>query len=183
MSFCGKCGTQVPDNTQFCPSCGATIASDGQQAPQQAASTAPPPTIPPQAPPAQPYQPAAPAPVSEAQDIANNKFMAVLAYLGILVLIPWFAAPQSKFARFHAKQGITLALAEVAYMIVSFLLGLIKTTHYFAYVPYRATPWYITLLIFLLGIPLSILAIIGIVNAVKGRFKELPIIGKIKIVK
>lgn len=39
------------------------------------------------------------------RDIQNNKVMAILAYFGILVLIPIFAAKESKFARFHANQG------------------------------------------------------------------------------
>lgn len=117
------------------------------------------------------------------QDIANNKVMAVLSYLGILVLIPWFAAPQSRFARFHAKQGITLFLVQIAYSVLSVLLGLIKTPHYYYFFEYMATPWYINLLIFLIGIPVFVLTILGIVNAARGLAKELPIIGKIKIVK
>ena len=32
--------------------------------------------------------------------------MAILAYFGILVLIPILAAKDSKFARFHANQGL-----------------------------------------------------------------------------
>ncbi|MDO4733556.1 MAG: zinc ribbon domain-containing protein, partial [Bacillota bacterium] len=35
-------------------------------------------------------------------DIEQHKVMGVLAYLSWLVLIPIFAAPKSKFARFHA---------------------------------------------------------------------------------
>lgn len=35
------------------------------------------------------------------RDIQNNKVMAILAYFGILVLIPIFAAKESKFARFR----------------------------------------------------------------------------------
>ena len=42
------------------------------------------------------------------QDIAQNKAMAILAYLGILVLIPIFAAKNSAFAKFHANQGLIL---------------------------------------------------------------------------
>ena len=46
-----------------------------------------------------------------------------------------------------------------------------------------ATPWYINLLIFIIGIPIIVLTIMGIVNAAKGHAKELPIIGKIQIIK
>ena len=42
------------------------------------------------------------------QDIQNNKIMAILSYFGILVLVPILAAKESKFARFHANQGLIL---------------------------------------------------------------------------
>ena len=37
------------------------------------------------------------------EDVQNNKVFAILAYIGILVLVPIFAAKESKFARFHAN--------------------------------------------------------------------------------
>ena len=49
----------------------------------------------------------------EQEDIQNNKTMAILAYIGILVLIPIFAAKESKFARFHANQGLVLLIIMV----------------------------------------------------------------------
>ena len=57
------------------------------------------------------------------QDIASNKVMGVLAYIGILVLIPIFAAKNSPFARFHANQGLILFIAELCLMVISWLLG------------------------------------------------------------
>ena len=44
------------------------------------------------------------------QDIEENKFMAILAYFGILVIIPILAAKDSKFARFHSNQGLILCI-------------------------------------------------------------------------
>lgn len=41
----------------------------------------------------------------EQEDINQNKVMAVLAYIGILVLVPLLAAPNSKYARYHVNQG------------------------------------------------------------------------------
>ncbi len=51
-------------------------------------------------------------------DINQNKIMAILAYFGILVVIPILAAKESKFARFHANQGLVLFIASVAYWIM-----------------------------------------------------------------
>ena len=42
----------------------------------------------------------------ESQDIQDNKVMNILAYIGILVLVPIFAAKNSKVARFSSNQGL-----------------------------------------------------------------------------
>ena len=36
--FCYKCGTRIPDDSQWCPSCGAQVVADGP-APAQAVNT------------------------------------------------------------------------------------------------------------------------------------------------
>lgn len=182
MAFCGKCGTQLDDGVAFCPNCGAPAQAPGQQQPNQSSNSfndfvrnlnnTPDTTA--------EYDPA---------DIADNKVMSVLSYLGIFVLIPIFAAPKSsRFARFHANQGLSLLLVDVAYWILSFLLNLIKVTRYETLWGYdipvgETTPWFISLLIFLIGIPITVLTIMGIVNAVKGKAKELPFIGKLRLLK
>lgn len=53
----------------------------------------------------------------EQMDINSNKGYAILSYFSLLVLIPIFAAKDSKFARFHANQGLVLMIAEVVYWI------------------------------------------------------------------
>ncbi|MBQ3824333.1 MAG: DUF4870 domain-containing protein [Clostridia bacterium] len=103
------------------------------------------------------------------EDINNNKIMAVLAYLGILVLIPIFAAKDSKFARFHSNQGLVLLIVGIIASIAGGILALI---------PYVG--WLFSAVI---SIGIFVLAILGIVNAVQGKAKELPIIGKFKILK
>ena len=123
--------------------------------------------------PAEPAEPAAEpqaAPATEAApvevdsaDASANKVMAILAYFGILVLVPLFAAKDSKFARFHANQGLILLICEV----VIFFIGRIPG---------------IDLLVWLLNIAIAVFAIIGIINAAKGEAKELPFIGKFRII-
>ena len=103
-------------------------------------------------------------------DVQNNKVMGVLSYLGILVLIPLLAARNSPFARFHCNQGIVLALAEV---LAGIVLGIGRSLPLIG--------WIFRLLGGLASILWIVLAVIGIVNAVNGRAKELPIIGGIKI--
>lgn len=104
-----------------------------------------------------------PADTFDPADINSNKVMSVFAYLGIFVLIPLIAAKESKFARFHANQGLILLLC----WIVSFVIGKIPGLAFVAWI---------------LNIILLVLAIIGIINVVKGETKQLPIIGKYKII-
>ena len=98
-------------------------------------------------------------------DINSNKVMAILSYIGILVLIPIFAAKNSKFARFHANQGLVLFIVAILVSIVGRILDKIHLGF---------IGWILDVLVFAF-------AIIGIINAAQGKAKELPFIGKYKI--
>lgn len=102
-------------------------------------------------------------------DIEQNKVFAILAYLSILVLVPILGAKESKFARFHANQGLVLFIAAIAIGIVIGILQLIPVLGIIV-------GW-------IISIALLVLCIIGIVNACNGKAKELPLIGGIKILK
>ena len=103
--------------------------------------------------------------------------MAVLAYFGILVLIPILASKESKFARFHANQGLILLITGVAYSI--FVQVVIKIVSFISY----ALAGIVGIALGLAWLLLLVLAIIGIINAVKGEFKQLPLIGQFQILK
>ncbi len=177
MAFCGKCGTKVEEGLKFCPGCGNAMAAS---APEQQ-------TAPVQGQPAE-NQNNFSAKVAalnntadttaefDANDIAQNKAMGILAYFGPLCFIPMFASKDSKFARFHANQGLVLLIACVAWAIVSSILNAIILA-----ISWRL--YFITSIISFLSIVFGILAIIGIINAANGKAKELPIIGKFKILK
>ena len=114
------------------------------------------------------------------QDIADNKVMAILAYFGLLVLVPIFAAKNSKFARFHANQGLVLLIFSVALSIVNSIITAVTAS-----LLWRApiVALIINLIFAAAWIFLLVLAIMGIVNAASGKEKEIPLIGKIKILK
>lgn len=95
--------------------------------------------------------------------------MAVLAYIGILFLVPLLAAPQSQFARFHANQGLVLFIVDVIFGIV------IRVC---AFIP--IVGWIVSSV---LGLIAFVFMVLGIVNAASGKGKELPLIGKIRIIK
>ena len=168
MAFCSKCGAQLNEEATLCSSCGTPVGYETEEA----------------ANPTQPVQTDLSQKIADlnntadttaeydAQDIRNNKAMAILAYLSWLVLIPLFAARESKFARFHCNQGIVLAVAEIiAVIVLSILDGL------------PLIGWIFSIAGSLLGLVCLLFAVLGIINAANGKAKELPIIGKFKILK
>jgi uncharacterized membrane protein len=101
------------------------------------------------------------APQEHAQH-EKRMIFAVLAYLGVLVLIPYFMAKEDPFVFFHVKQGAALFGVEVLlWIVVSFL--------------WLFPPLFIVFQI--IELIILVLAILGIINAVQGKTKELPHIG------
>lgn len=119
------------------------------------------------------------------KDIENNKKLAVLSYLSILALIPYFAHQDSKYVKFHAKQGMNLLLVWIIYYIFYRLVSSFKINSnciFQGIVNYcQVTPWWISFPLNLLGIAIFALALIGIINVIQGKAKELPLIGNIKL--
>ncbi len=99
------------------------------------------------------------------QDIEKNKIMGVLGY--IIFLIPLLAARESKYAMFHANQGLLLFLTAV---IINVVGGIIPIIGWILIIP-------------LGNLAVFILAIMGIINAANGNVKPLPLIGKYTILK
>ena len=194
MAFCGKCGQQANDGVKFCPACGAPMAAvaptqetppQPAAAPQQQYQQPQPVQQPPQA---QQPQPAAGDTFSnlnntadstaqfDPRDIEQHKGMSILAYFGPLVLIPILAAKDSPFARYHSNQGLLLCIACIIYGIAySILSGVILAISWRLY--------FVVSIIGLIGFVFAVLAVIGILNAVNGRAKELPLIGKYRLLK
>ena len=161
MAFCNQCGAQLQDGATFCPACGAQQGVAPQQAPQQA-------------PQPQPQQggsfmdkiqntPDYTATMDPA-DIEATKSTALLSYFWFLFIIPLVTTPQSKFAKFHANQGLILF---ICWVIASVLVAL-PIIRYSAFLLYLVGLGYI---------------FIGFTNANNGKAKELPFIGKFRILK
>ncbi len=111
-------------------------------------------------------------------DIQANKGITILSYISWLVLVPLLARKDSRFARFHSNQGFVLAIIGTAISITG---TVITTPLNLAHLWFVST--IISVLFWLLEIPVLVFCIIGIVNVAQGRAVELPIIGKIKIFK
>lgn len=53
----------------------------------------------------------------------QDKIMLVLAYLGILALIPLLTVKDSDYVKWHAKQGLVLGLGSFVVMSILVMLG------------------------------------------------------------
>lgn len=190
MSFCTKCGTELKEDAKFCASCGAPTEQKAEPAAEEK----------------QPgqntyqqntYQQNTTSDFAQKfdqftdtedrtaefdkADISANKVYAILAYIGFLVLVPLIAVPKSKFARFHANQGLVLLIGEVAYNIVrSVLVYVLRLT---MWGPLRIVYNAVKFATGAVGLVFVVFAVIGIVNAAQGIAKELPLVGKVKILK
>lgn len=83
-------------------------------------------------------------------DIEKNKFYAALSYFWILSVYVYLIKRKSKFAQFHAKQGIVLFLASLV-----------------TFVPVFGQ---------LLGLAILVFSVVGIVKANNGEWFKLPFV-------
>ena len=91
----------------------------------------------------------------------NNNLIAILSYFGLLFLVPMLVVKDDSFVQFHAKQGLVLFIFEAA-------------TAIFAAIPILG--WIGAPILYIFWIVLSI---IGIINVVKNKQEQLPIIGSL----
>ena len=126
----------------------------------------------PAAPPPAPAAGGAPGVVTPAAaDVEKNKVMGILAYLGILFLVPLLAAKDSPFARYHTNQGLVLFLAAIAGWLALVIVDMVL-----AFIPILG--WLLIILLnFGLMIGILVLVVMGIINAANGVCKPLPVIG------
>lgn len=120
-----------------------------------------------------------------AEEAESGKAMSVLAYLGILALIPFFFEKKNKFVVYHAKQGVNLLVLEAAWWVLYKILSLVFRTKHTVWgiAEYYTTQGWVSTVISLGSLFLAALSIIGIVYACQGKAKELPLVNKIKIIK
>ncbi len=104
------------------------------------------------------------------KEVEDGKVCAALSY--VLVGIIWYFADdkmkKNRFVKYHAKQGLALL---IAWVIVWIVLSILAFPLAFA--------WAIGYLLWaIVEICMLVLLVLGIVNAVNGKEKELPVIGQ-----
>lgn len=101
---------------------------------------------------------------ADQKDVEENRLVAAIGYLFILCLLPLLGKKESKYAQFHGKQGLTLTIGAVVLWFAGFILAFIPVLGWLAMV----AGWVV----------LVVLAIMGIMNALAGKYWEMPFFGK-----
>ncbi len=153
MKICPKCGAQLDDEAIVCTNCGLSMNN----------------------------APAAQVPMVketdhtaefDAQDIADNRLYAVIAYATGLccmspvgIIIALLAAKDSKFVMFHVKENVKLFICEAIVAAAAIFLS-----------------WLIFPIMFVVVIYLMlyVVRIIAMVNAWSGKAKEVPLLSGLK---
>ena len=180
MPFCSNCGAEIKEDANFCTSCGKAVEEKRENGNTYSS----------------PAGNDFGAKVNDftntedktaefdAADISDNKVYSILSYIGILVLVAILAAPKSKFARFHANQGLVLFIIEAAYGIISTVItNVLKLAFRFVPAVFSVSYFILSAILGCIGLVFLVFVIIGVINAANGKAKELPIIGKITILK
>ena len=89
---------------------------------------------------------------SKDKDVEDNRVIAALSYLWVLCLVPLLMKRKSKFAQFHAKQGLVLFVAELVGSLLFWF-------------PFFGQ---VLMLVFL------VVSILGIVKALNGEWWKMP---------
>jgi len=94
------------------------------------------------------------------KDVEENKINAILSYFGIFIIIPLLSesAKKSKFAKFHMNQGLTLLLAGLVVSWIPFVNMIV-------------------------GLILIVFWLIGLLGAVQGEMRKIPVLGDITLIK
>ncbi len=171
MAFCKFCGGRVDDGVKFCGSCGGEVEQVTSNTTSAFNNTNTQNNA---------QQQTTPPPSSEAADIEQNKIICAISYISILFFLPLLACPESRFGKFHANQSLILLIASSVIGVVgSIAAGLIEALFF---LPDSLR----TLAGGLVGLVVSAAPvagmIFGIVTAIQGQMKEIPVIGRFNLI-
>ena len=135
MKYCPHCGAEIADDVRFCPTCGKETVVVVTSA----------------------------DPVFDAQDIADNRILAMLGYLTVGVL-PMLGARNSAYAMHHTNQAPWIFIGSLLCAIVCI-------------VPFLG--WIVGAIG---SVFLFVCEIIGIVRALKGSGAYLPFVKGLPVI-
>ena len=135
MKYCPHCGAEIADDVRFCPTCGKEVVAPVVNA----------------------------EPVFDAQDIADNRMLAMLGYLTMGIL-PMIGCRNSAYAMHHVNQALWLYIGSILCAVVCIIpiLGWIVAA--------------------VGGIMIFVFFIMGIVRSLKGSGAYLPFIKGLPVI-
>ena len=156
MPKCKQCGAHLEPGERYCPTCGAPAVSQEEAFEQHAARFA-----------AEWSHSADYTHQYLPNDIETNRLMTMFCYLGILWIIPCLTARTSPYVRFHLNQGLLLLVTN---LLLNGILSVIRGIPLVGAV--------CSILVMLLQ--LAYLAF-GLYHSYKGHARELPFIGRFRV--
>ena len=161
--FCKRCGQQIDDNAQFCTNCGAPASVHGagpqNQYNNRYNSRGQYNNQGYQGNPGYQYSNSGGAPMKKGYAIA-----AYITWIGFFIAL--FAGDRyDPFTRFHLNQALVLNVFSIIASVVSYITIIGAVIGWIA------------------SVFISICWIIGLVGACQGRYKEVPVFGKIHWIK
>ena len=118
----------------------------------------------------------------EKEDKIKHKTEAITSYIPFVPLYYIFASKHkgSKYLTFHVNQGLLVTFAWIISIVISLLLeSLFKRESMII----NDIPGWVSFISYLLYSASFLLTLFGAINTVNDCSKELPLIGKIKIIK
>ncbi|MBU1166795.1 DUF4870 domain-containing protein [Patescibacteria group bacterium] len=104
---------------------------------------------------------------ADSKDLEDSQPLTYLSYVGLLFLVPLLAKRESKFAQFHAKQGMTL---YIGLFVILFAVAFV------AWIPFIG--WMVMMLVYPAAIIFTLVCmILGLINVSRGEMKPLPVVG------
>lgn len=103
------------------------------------------------------------------EDIRANSSLSAVCYVSILFFLPMVLRPDSRFARFHANQGLLLLILTALIGVVEAFCGVIPVVGHAVGA--------------LIGLVSFGYFLFGFVNALNGKARELPFVGGISLIK
>ncbi len=100
---------------------------------------------------------------------SNETLMGILAYLGVLALVPYLVKDQSAFVHAHAVRGMNLFLLEVIAWVAVGILSWVPVLN--------------DVLSSVVGLAGFVFSLIGIIYVANHEDKDLPLIGSIRLIK
>ena len=116
------------------------------------------------------------------EDVKKYKTSAIISYIPIVCLyfIVTNKYKESNYLKFHVNQGLMLTIATVIISVIDKMVTAIFASNSLVL---NSTPGIVSFILYALYFILVLAMFFGIINTANGLSKEIPIIGKIKLLK